>query len=67
MKSPTSKLQFWVLHSIMKTRISSMDLFPQTSFGGVTMINVSAVTPTVEELAAFDAVLVYSNRSIHGC
>ncbi len=42
-------------------------LDPQTrlvasgAFGTVTVINANAVTPTVAELAAFDAVLVWSN------
>jgi subtilisin family serine protease len=30
------------------------------TFAGVTMVNVSWVTPTLEELSAFDAILVYS-------
>ena len=35
-------------------------LVATNTFGGVTMINVSMVTPTLEELSAFDAILVYS-------
>ena len=35
-------------------------LVATNNFGGVTMINVSMVTPTLEELSAFDSILVYS-------
>ena len=35
-------------------------LVATNNFGGVTMINVSMVTPTLEELSTFDAILVYS-------
>ena len=34
-------------------------------FGGVTMINVKWLTPTLEELSAFDAILVYSIDPYH--
>jgi subtilisin family serine protease len=60
--NPNSQLEVAVLGAAFDYENEDIanGLVATEAFGGVTMINVSWVTPTLSELSVFDAILVYS-------
>ncbi len=60
--NPESSLEIAILGAAFdyENEDIASGLVATNNFGGVTMINVSMVTPTLEELSAFDSILVYS-------
>ena len=66
-KSNSSSLEVAVLgaNSIEKNQDIANGLIETNRFAGVTLINTSKVTPTTDELMAFDSVMVYFNYGYH--
>ena len=65
--SNSSSLEVAVLgaNSVEKNQDIANGLIETNRFAGVTLINTSKVTPTTDELMAFDSVMVYFNYGYH--